>query len=780
MSKEVNRTASSMYGRWKDAIALALPAKSFKERMLYPALAAFFALLAFIFSASTLPYTALAIGAPLADALLCSAALYTPFVYIGAVFGSIYTGAMSIPRILTLTLVFVIRIITGTKQLQSNPQSGFFSESIVTRLAVSAIMCFAQCGMFLAVTGMNADSAKSVLATLTATPLITLVFSIYYSKNAENKTRRALHEISMLFIFSCAVFCGGQINYAFISVDTLLCVFFTLCIAKFGGFARGVLYGGVLGYIASPEYFVCFLILGGAASLLFSTGVFGACGISAAAASVTAILLGGAGALMSIVPETVIACAITTPIIRYAFLPKDFPYPMNDAAYSAGFSENMRCALAELSFIRSLRDASDNLKSVTGAIKEATEPFNVRAADKTDELDAVHDEFCEKCPLCTICHISERERCRMAISDLIGMCRNGKALDMSDMPLYLTSHCIRLRELTEFVRKMDKNSATAAPVTEITPTLSYSAVSDIIGSIYDKAEHELVFDAASEKAVCRLLYSVGVPFGGVSVIGNSDKRVFIYGADKRKLKKADTEFKKGLNRIFGCDYTPSEASYDERSPVIFSPCATLKAESSVSLLCKGGETVSGDTVISFNDGNGNFYALISDGMGSGEAACKSSTVTAELIRNFMLSGIDEVLAVRLAGESLAPICDECFSTVDLLKIDLSTGNAGFTKNHAAASYILRNGSVYCCSAHSLPIGISSEASPEHTKLKLAEGDTVVMISDGIAGENLPDIIGLCADLTPRELAERIMAKSVGGADEDDDKSVMVIKLSRAA
>ncbi len=780
MSNNEKHTENGIYMRWKNALALAMPDKTFKQRMIYPALAAFFALLGFIFTAKTIPVGVSALGAPFADALLCSSGIYTPFVYIGALMGSIHFGKMSIARALTLTLLFVLRIITGSKQTASNPQSGFFAENIVTRVAVCSLFCFAQCGMYLAAAGINGESAKAVLATLIATPFLTFAFSVYYSKNAEGKLNRFLHEISMLFLFSCIIYSASGINYAFITLDTMFCVFFVLCIAKFGGFSRAVLYGFVLGYITSPQYFVCFLILGAAASLLFSLGTFGACGISCSAACISAIFIGGAKAFMGVIPETVIACAIATPIIRYAFLPKNFPYPLNDAAYADSFSDNMRCALAELSFIRSLRRASDNLRAVSGGVKEVTEPFKEARVDSKSAIEQVHNEFCEKCPLSTICHDSEKERCQMALVDLIELCKRDEPLVMENIPLYLSSHCIRLRELTDYVKQMDKGEPSVAPVTEILPKLSYDSVSDIISSIYNTAEKELVFDASAETAVSRLLYAVGVPFGGVSVVGKSEKKVFIYGSDKRKLKKAEEEFKKGLNRIFGCDYCISDTLTEEHSPIIFSPCERLKTESAVSLLCKKGESVSGDTVISFSDGSGKFYALISDGMGSGKAACKSSSVTAELIRNFMLAGIDEVLAVRLAGEALLPMCDECFSTVDLMKIDLTTGNACMVKNHAAASYILRAGSVYCCSSSSLPIGINSVAVPERTELKLSDGDTVIMVSDGISSESLPDIIGLSADLSPRELAERIMAKSVSANDSDDDKSVMVIRISKAA
>lgn len=783
MSDLDKSTGIGMYGKWKNTLNIAFSGKSVKERMLLATNAAFSCALAFFFTARQLPCTTLALGAPLTDALLCSASAHTPFVYIGAIFGSIHYGLASIPRFLALTFTFVLRIVTSISNTKAKPEKAPFEEKISVKSAVCTAHCFAECGMYLATSGINGESARKTLATLIAVPLITLILSIYYSKPASNKVRRALYEASMLFLFACAVYCTSDITYAFFTLDTLLCVFFTLCIAKFGGFARSALYGFVLGYLVGQQYCIAFVLMGASASLLFSAGAFSGCGISCAVACVCSVMTGGANALLGIVPEIVLACAVTTPVIRYAFLPKGFPYPANDATYTSTFSDNMRSALAELSFINSLKNASENMRELKSAVNEASRPLNEQNGTSC-ALDKICSEFCESCPLCTICHDSEKERCRSAINELILLCNEPDALSAERLPPYLSSHCIKLRELTEYTKSISNSLPSIAPVTEITPRISYSSVSDIIASVYEKAESELVFDASAERSVAKLLYSLGIPFGGASVMGKGSKRILIYGASKPKLKKSFLQINKGLNSIFGCDYSLTEAYSSEQAPIVLSPCEALCAESEILLSCKKGESVCGDTAITFKNG-GCFYALITDGMGSGSTACKSSTITAEIIKSLMLSEIDETLAIKLAGETLAPICDECFSTVDLMKLDLSNGNATITKNHAAASYILRNGSVYCCNAHSLPVGITGEASPERIELRLLEGDTVIMVSDGVAAEpndkpRLADIIGVSASLTGRELAQRIMSRAEETNGKNDDMSVLVVKISKAA
>ncbi len=781
MNRNTSDISEEMYGKWKNALELAFSGKSKKERLLYPALAAFFISLGFLFCARPLPLSNAGIGIPLSDALLCAAGAYTPFVYIGNLLGSIHFGFMSLERILGITLIFVLRIITGSKH---SPENGFFSESIITKTAVCAVFCLCESGMFAALNGVSRKSAMTILTTLTVTPLLTLIFATYYSKSGESRFRRATHEISMLFIFSVAVYCAKGITFAFFAVDTLLAVFFILCVAKFGGFARGAIFGFTLGYIASPQYFACYLILGGLGALLFNFSTFSACGVAVAAASVAAVTLSGASALLTFVPEAVIACTITSPVIRYCFFPKGFPYPRSDAAYTESFSENMRYALGELSFLQSVRSASDSLRAITGYVEDANSAF--KDTERVDDslINSVYSGFCESCPMSPICHDTEKSKTRLALSDLILLHTHRASEQTENIPPYLSSHCIRLRELNEYVKNLAKTSPVTHQSKPATPLISYASAADIISVITHRAEQELVFDSDAERSVAKLLYSIGLPFGGVSVLGKTRKKICLYGVDKRKLKKLLPELKKGLKTVFGCDHREIINGTEGAETVILLPYEELCAEVGISLSCKSGESISGDTAMSFNDDRGNFYALITDGMGSGEQASRSSAITAEMIRGFMLSGIEEKLALRLASESLPAVCDECFSTVDLMKLDLISGDATVTKSHAAASYILRGGSVYLCDAHSMPVGTGADATPERISLKLEAGDTVVMVSDGIASSpadavKIPDILGLSSDLDAKELADKILSKAIELNGKSDDMSALVVKITAA-
>ena len=747
-----------------------------KERLLCVAIAAIYALWGFLACAKELPYTSLALGIPFSDALLCAAGTYTPFIFLGNVLGTVYYGQASIPRFLMLATAFVLRIITSGKTSKTD---GAFSEPIPTKLAVSSIAAMVSSAMFLGVTGITAESAKTTLATLVTLPALTLIFSVYFKKPTESKTARYLYELSMLTLFSFSVYCTSDITYAFCSIGTLLAVFFTLCVAKYGGFARGAICGFLLGYIASPSYFLAFTVLGVSASLIFSFGVLSAGGIATLLSCVTAVLVGGANSLLSFVPETVISAAITTPILKFGFLPKDFPYPFASTDKS-DVSDRTSALLAHLSSWRSVRRISDGLNALSQNVQLIADTSGEYAEAEERIVKRICAEVCDSCPLSPICHESEKNRTNASFKELIsGYASN----DTNRVPPHLSGRCVKLGEIVATVR----SEVTSLPrKQESDPLLlSYSAVSSMLSAVAEKAEKELVFDKDAESSVSKALYSVGVPFSRVSVVGNTRKTVCIYGAAKGKLKKATPELLKALKRIFRVPYSAPTFDASDEASATFLPAKTLSAEIALSSSCKDGEVTNGDTAISFNDSDGNVYALISDGMGSGAAAAKSSSLTAELIKSLAECSIDGKSAAKLTGEALSKLCDECFATVDLLKLDLVSGSATVTKSHAAASYVLRNGSVYCCNAESMPLGINRDAFATETEFTLTDGDTVIMVSDGIASGpqdtvRITDMLGLYGDTEPKALADAILEKAIGLKGRCDDMSAMVIKVKKAS
>ncbi|MCL2373429.1 MAG: stage II sporulation protein E [Defluviitaleaceae bacterium] len=185
---------------------------------------------------------------------------------------------------------------------------------------------------------------------------------------------------------------------------------------------------------------------------------------------------------------------------------------------------------------------------------------------------------------------------------------------------------------------------------------------------------------------------------------------------------------------------------------------------------------SGDSYSAIELRNGTCLLVLSDGMGSGERARRESAATVGLLEDFIESGFDKELAVRMINSVLIlKSSEESFSTLDICSVDMYTGLAEFIKIGAAQTYLLRDGRVKEIKSRSLPIGMLNDVDLETTTLEVRHDDIILMLTDGIttADENdswLTTELKTCPYRNPQDIADHIMAeatKRTNGAAKDD-------------
>ena len=196
---------------------------------------------------------------------------------------------------------------------------------------------------------------------------------------------------------------------------------------------------------------------------------------------------------------------------------------------------------------------------------------------------------------------------------------------------------------------------------------------------------------------------------------------------------------------------------------------------------KEGERVCGDTVVSFRSGSGVWCLLLADGMGCGEAARKESALTCRLLQQFLEAGIEAEAALKTLNAAMALRGAETgsFTTIDLCTCDPLTGDTVFYKYGAAPSYLKKGGSVRRVTGASLPAGLrGTPAAPDVTCVRLEEGGSLVMISDGVADpgrdEWLMDLLAGWEGEDPQALAGLILAESIRREKLQDDCAVQVL------
>ncbi len=190
--------------------------------------------------------------------------------------------------------------------------------------------------------------------------------------------------------------------------------------------------------------------------------------------------------------------------------------------------------------------------------------------------------------------------------------------------------------------------------------------------------------------------------------------------------------------------------------------------------------VSGDSHSFQGLKDGRYMLMLSDGMGSGEAARKESAATVSLAENFFQAGFDDSVVFDTINRLLIlKGGEEMFSTVDLCMLDLKTGRAAFTKIGSESSYVFAGGEVRTITPGSLPIGILDEVTPVGTHMTLYEDDMIVMVSDGISSVIHTSAAEWFADIpkeNAQETADAILAKALTGGSPADDMTVMVTRI----
>ncbi len=221
----------------------------------------------------------------------------------------------------------------------------------------------------------------------------------------------------------------------------------------------------------------------------------------------------------------------------------------------------------------------------------------------------------------------------------------------------------------------------------------------------------------------------------------------------------------------------------ERGAAPAAATASLPYCVGVTLRPKGGERLSGDSASTFETPDGSLCLLLSDGMGSGEAAQRESGQAVRLIERFLRAGINAQSALKTLNGALNLRAERSkgFTTVDLLTLSLKNGEGEVYKYGAAPSYIKRGRQVRRVNCSCLPAGLAGGAEPpEMTHIRLESGSFFVMVTDGVADgtddEWLENLLAQWQGESPQQLVSAILADSYDHKGTGDDAGVLALYL----
>lgn len=205
---------------------------------------------------------------------------------------------------------------------------------------------------------------------------------------------------------------------------------------------------------------------------------------------------------------------------------------------------------------------------------------------------------------------------------------------------------------------------------------------------------------------------------------------------------------------------------------------------------KEGSSVSGDTTLQTKLEDGKVLLALSDGMGSGPNAQKSSKIAIKMLERLLTSGFDKDVSFGLINSTINLNTDEdTFATLDISIFDLYEGTAEFIKNGACPTFIKEYKNVQLIKAMSLPAGILNEVDFTAYDRDLKDGDIIVMCSDGILEANseyknkelwIQDILNQLETTNAQKIADIILQEAIDYniGKPKDDMTIIVAKVMK--
>ena len=205
---------------------------------------------------------------------------------------------------------------------------------------------------------------------------------------------------------------------------------------------------------------------------------------------------------------------------------------------------------------------------------------------------------------------------------------------------------------------------------------------------------------------------------------------------------------------------------------------------------KSGSPVSGDSCLHIKLQDGKYLLALSDGMGSGPEAMKSSKIAVKMLERLLTAGFEKDVSLKLINSTLsANTEDDMYATLDIEILDLFKGNMEFIKNGACPTYVKRGRDVQLLKSVALPTGILNDVDLVVYDYDLQDGDILVMCTDGVIDSNKEDLNKplwlkyLLEDIEVKDaqkIADIIIGEAIDNdfGNQKDDMSVIVAKVTQ--
>ncbi|MGR6837171.1 stage II sporulation protein E [Syntrophomonas erecta] len=614
-------------------------------------------------------------------------------------------------------------------------------------------------------------------------------------------------DMAAFMILGIGMVMGLQgIMVAGFSISSIICRLGILVAASLWGAGGGTMVGVMTGIIPSVTSRVFAQSLGmyavsGLLAGLFST--FGRLGV------MLGFMLGTLGLTLFISEtqatilgmwESIIACALF--FLLSGWLKEKVPYRCTGA-----MAKNIPPQDLQMMDARLKEAARERIENLARVFEELSSTFSVQAAIKPGGqheaylsylFDEISHGFCEKCSRHENCWGREAYSTSQEIMDLFTLAETHGQIIYEECPGEFRRRCIYGRELVNTVNylfdHLRLNEYWSERLGESRELVSkqMKGASQIIKDLAKEIDVRTRVDFELREQLIQESQRLGLK--GIKdftpVMEGDQLYLSVRAVSCANGEQCEQEWGGVISSLLGERMEVCEKNCPRFRGKV--PCEfTLNRAFSYRVVSGaaqvGKEEVCGDSFTIATLKEGKELIALSDGMGVGKSACNESQAAVRLLENLLSCGFERELALKTINSVLLlKSSSDMFATLDMVMVDLYTGQVDFVKISGAPSFIKRGKRVGMVISNSLPIGIMDEVDVISEKRSLCPGDIIVLVSDGVVELNrgnygeawIQEFLSAIDENDPQVIAEMILHKALGlcHGKPRDDMTVVCARL----
>lgn len=600
-----------------------------------------------------------------------------------------------------------------------------------------------------------------------------------------SETRR---NISLTILTACILMALSRIMlFGYLSVGRILCVLCILFVSMSAGMFPGCAVGTALGIamdstLTMAPFFTMAYALGGVVS-----GVFNKHGklvflLSFIASNTVAVVCTWTtGQRIEAMYEVFIASVLfmllpQALLNRMGALAKTVAVGYGETGlrrYTAGRIYGMSTAFSAL---------CDTVKNASG--EESNDN------DISTVFDRAADTVCTQCKRKNECWNQNYLDMLTMLNDATPKMMARGRMETEDLPDYFLEHCkhheafvtavnseLRRNAYRRMMKlKLDENTRAVLE--------QYADFSNILCEVSQELGSPHGSDPLAERRIIRYLHTLDMD-GDTAVFRDAGGRlrITIESGQMQKLT-AQPDYLDKLSDVLGVRLCRPRSDSEPAGRLVLLEAEPLAVTVGIAAMKKKGEKENGDKGRYFKTDGGQLCVILSDGLGTGTDAAKESTAVVDLLEKFLRNGVPPAASMKILNSvMLLKNRDNWgYATVDLMCVDLFSGETCFYKYGAAPTYIKTAKGIRKIKGNSLSAGMSTndQNAPDMVRMMLRPGNIAVIASDGVTAgksdEDMKQLINDCADADMKTLARQVLTAAQADNGQNDDMTVLAVRL----